>query len=297
MIKLHRHFGVEYDYQEVTDPAQLKHAIDYYGLVCINNASIASEPENLLEFVKKIGTVLDFSESLSHKKAWRFPRTLPGLEINTSYGSNEDLSSHQDGFWYSTNKTITCMSLDLTNFPDGEKPSDTIFYNSSQELKNISPEFLRFLKSLAVTHYVPNSDSELNQLTKTQHQRFINKLYDRYQHDPEKLKKFISRYKSLKKDPINPGDFLIDQLIGVDDMGEWIHWSPSGQPLIVNLKPSESLIVSNYINQTIFQPHNMYCHAWKKNQIVFWNNKRLIHSRLTNGTVQSERLMYRIQFM
>lgn len=297
MIKLHKHFGIEYDYQEIADFSQLRQTIESYGLVCINNASIASDPESLLEFVKKIGTVLDFSEHLSHKKGWCFPRTLPGLEVNTSNGSNQELFWHQDGFWYSNKKTISCMSLDLTNLPAGEKTSDTIFYNSRQGLKTVSPEFLRFLKSLTVTHYVPRLDLESNLIAVNQQQTFINKLHNRYKNNPEKLKKFVNRYRSLKKEPIRPGDFLINELIGIDDLGEWIHWSSSGQPQIVNLTPSESLIVSKYIDQLIFQPHNMYCHAWKKNQIVFWNNKSLTHSRLTNGTDQSERLMYRIQFV
>lgn len=292
MIKLHRNFGIRLDYSEIASSWQLKNAIEKYDMVCVDNVTFSCDSQQLLNFVKDIGHVLDFSNSLKHRSSWFFPRNFAGVEINVTNGQEENMVYHQDGYWYSLeNKTYNCMSIDLSQIPNGEKTSDTIFYSTRIRPNTISAQMLSFLKTLMVSHV--KIEDQVDSLTlSSKRKQLIAKIYQKYNNDPIKLKRMVDLYNRFKKQPLYPGDFLIKQLVNDDCF--W--WSPAGDPILVNLNILENDAISNYINQLIFQPQNMYCHTWVPNQLVLWNNNSLIHSRLSNGTSNNKRTMYRVQF-
>jgi hypothetical protein len=293
MIKLHKHFGIKFNYNEIVSLDQIKTAIEEYDMVCIDNVNFSCNSQQLLAFVKELGQVLDFSKSLENKGSlWCFPRDSIGVEINVSNGQEENMAYHQDGYWYSLeNKTYNCMSIDLTAIPYGEKVSDTIFYSTRIKPNTVSPEMLSFLKTLIVSNFKMEADPDPSN-SAAKRKQLIKKLYQKYNTDSVKLKKFVHRYNRCKKQPLHPGEFLVKELINDD----CICWSPAGDPIMVNLNSAENIAISNYINQLIFQPQNMYCHTWIPNQLVLWNNNSLIHSRLSNATSNNVRTMYRVQF-
>jgi hypothetical protein len=293
--KIHKDFGIRLDFNQFTKLPDVIAALEQYGLIVVDDIPGYNDVHQLKGFFASFSEILDYSQVfLKLEKCKKiYIDGCTEVEIQDTYGTNSNMFLHQDGFWYDLEKSFTGMSVDLSNVPVGDKVADTVFYTNRRAIADVSKELVDWFKTLVVSHCTMLNPSH-DFLSRRQEK--ILELYNNYTGRADQLKIFVDQYNKSIRESFGPGEFNVDHLLQEDDHGLWLNWSPSGHPWIVNLNAKENQWISDFLNSHVLQVKYLYCHSWSPNQVVLWDNKGLIHSRLDNSTTKEKRRMFRIQF-
>jgi alpha-ketoglutarate-dependent taurine dioxygenase len=274
LTKITEQFGVSLGFNELNSHSDINELVKTHKLIILNNVDFVNDKKLITDYVANIGTSLDTSEIYKNMDHWFTYTDSPGLDEHVSFGSKPGLESHQDGYWYTQSKNFTCATVYLNDFPADQKSADTVFFSSQCEYNTFSTELKEKLQPLIVSHMHKRDRLEWRK-------DILSKLRQKYSATPDRYARLLAMLK--KRDyKWKPRGFDLNQLVQTDEMGTWLHYSPSGNPEFL----------TNAIQNTQYQ----YTHVWKPNQLLFWENKTLVHSRVDNPTINIARKMWRIQY-
>lgn len=284
MKQLTSTFGISLNFSDLSASQRLNELIQQYKLVVLNNVPFTKDHHVLCQFVSQLGNPLEVLDSVRALPYVIWDPKFPWVELGIRGSTSKITDLHQDGYWYTQEKNITLASVDLDHYRSGEKAGDTIFFNSKQCYDSFNEDFKKYLGTLLISHSKRESTSRT---------ALIQQLRQRYLHRPDR---FLRLHRLLKNRDhrFTPGVFDFNLLVQTDHDGTWLHYSPNGNPEFVNATQEESSRIKSILNTSI--EATPYYHVWENNQLIFWENKHLVHSPANNGIGDRSRPMVRLQY-
>jgi len=173
--------------------------------------------------------------------------------------------------------------VDLSELPSGEKTCDTAFSTMMVPYEKFSNEFKNFLRKLTVKH----SYKRIKLLDSMIAQVVLKYLDNR---TPEQILEIVNKIKSRMPEPTQ------QSLVQQSPWGfEYMIFSMNSDIEFPELSKEESAGLVQLISTQLLKPEYVYSHRWKPNQLVIWDNQRLMHTIVRNGSVDEVRKLMRIQ--
>lgn len=298
MKKLHPTFGISVDSSEISNNQTLIDLVKKYSLVVISNAVQTNNKESFLEYVSSFGQVLpamhrEYLDPLREKSQMylQYFDTKNNIEVDDfpyAVGNNflkEIQNWHQDAAAYSGKKSehLGFATVKATNKQAIDKTADTAFASSYSAFNNFSPVFKEFLRGLTL---------ELTPAWLTHEGFFLEKVISDNikEQDYKKLIKEIVHLKSKL------GKKIIKPLVATSPWGiEYLDLDPSSVNRVTNLTDTESSNLIEYLTNSITNHCYCYNQDWQENQLVVYDNTRLLHRYIDNASGSHTRNYWRLQ--
>jgi len=289
--RLHWAFGVRADYSALKTPEQAVELLKKHGLVALDNVAWVNDKEKLFEFSKLFG------EPCPPVKIQKFEGyDLPSFgqgnptveEIVKAVKSHNDRPTivetwHQDSAYYKVEQTVSMATVDLSKIPPGERTCDTAFSTMMIPYEKFSNEFKNFLRKLTVKH----SYKRLSLLDSMIAQVVLKYLDNQ---TPEQIFSIVNEIKSRMPEP------TCQPLVQQSPWGfEYMVFSMNSDIEFLELDKEESAGIVDFISNQLLKPEYVYSHRWEPNQLIIWDNQRLMHTIVRNGSVDEVRKLMRIQ--
>lgn len=299
MKKLHPTYGIRIDFSEITDRNLLIELIKQYSLVVIDNATCTNTKENFMSYSTSLGQPLPIMhrEFLdSDIKTYKNTNLIQYFDKNGTTGVDDfeydvgknfltnNQAWHQDASAYSgKSNQIGFATVKLKNKMSIDKTADTAFSSSYTAFNNFSQEFKEFLRGLTL---------EFTSWWSADKNTFLEKIVmdNIKSRDFNKMLKDIVGLKSkVDKKYIRP-------LVGVSPWGfEYLDLDPSSINSIVELTEKESKNLIKFLTDNLTDYQYCYNHVWEENQLVVYDNTRLLHRYLDNASGLHTRNYWRVQ--
>lgn len=289
MKKLHYDFGVQLLYTPNLTNEKIIQLVKEHSIVVLDNISFNSK-QDFQNYTSSFGTLMPALHTLKSKDPWRFVQYLDsqGLTEVTDFakeispGSNGSQMLHQDGSnYYPSVGIIGFATVKTYNLPDGDKTSDTNFVSSKLMYDNFSPEFKKFLRTLNIEQ-TPKWVQEYS--------IWVDEIIKIHSGDNDSISNNIIRLRQ------SMGDAKIRKLVDTSDWGfEYLNLSLPMYNNLLNVSPAENYGILHLLETEIQKPQYSYSHRWEENQLVIYDNRRLLHQFLDNSTTKHSRQYWRTQ--
>jgi alpha-ketoglutarate-dependent taurine dioxygenase len=294
MKSIHKNFGVRLDFRDLWSSNDILTLVRNHHLVVLDHVDFAEDKKSIAQYVQSLGKCLDtsdvyksISKSNNQTTAWNtFGDNIPGLDERMISQRTCGLESHQDGYWYNHKKHVTCSTVYM---PDWRPTAGTVFWSSQAAYDSLPQDVKNQLSSLIVSHVHKRDLSWSNR------DSVFADLQNKYKNNPERYDRLLRFIKNRGPGRL-PRWVNIERLLHSDQMGTWLHFSSSGFPVFLNLPMNQSAALVTMLTDHIHDEKYQYTHHWEKNQLVFWENKTLVHS-IEPGYVGNPRYMWRVQFL
>jgi alpha-ketoglutarate-dependent taurine dioxygenase len=107
---------------------------------------------------------------------------------------------------------------------------------------------------------------------------------------PEQIFSIVNEIKSRMPEP------TCQPLVQQSPWGfEYMVFSMNSDIEFLELDKEESAGIVDFISNQLLKPEYVYSHRWEPNQLIIWDNQRLMHTIVRNGSVDEVRKLMRIQ--
>jgi alpha-ketoglutarate-dependent taurine dioxygenase len=273
------------------NPLQAVDLLKKHGLVALDNVPWVHDKEKLFEFSKMFGEPCP-PVKIQKLEGYDLPSFGQGEptveEIVKTTKSNHDQPTvvetwHQDSAYYKVEQTVSMATVDLSELPPGEKTCDTAFSTMMVPYEKFSNEFKNFLRKLTIKHSYKRLQLLDNMIANVM-LKYINIK------TPAQILETVNDIKSRMPDPTQ------QSLIQQSPWGfEYMIFSMNSEIEFLELSKEESDSLVEFIGTQLLKPEYIYSHQWRPNQLVIWDNQRLMHTIVRNGSVNETRKLARIQ--
>lgn len=286
---LHPDFGVEIDFSEIKNTSYVIDLIKQHSLVVLNASPCTNTKEDFLNFAKSFGHILPkvIRESTSEKLSMIYLSDEIGVDdfvYNFDNNTNcYDQKWHQDGPDYYHNPVLGISTVKISNGNINTKTADTLFLSSQGLYNSFSEDFKLFLKKITQVQ----TSSGLNNKGRWIEHVLMNNL---------KNKDFSALMQQILKLKQKLGNRVTKPLVAISQWGfEYLDYNPSSDVTFNELTEVESKFLTNFLLEQINNFNYCYYHQWQPNQIVLYDNQRLLHRFLNNATSPHTRNFWRLQ--
>lgn len=299
MKKLHPTYGVQVNFSDISDRAQLVELVKQHSLVVVNNINCIDTKEQFMSYVNGFGPVLptmrkevlNQDEEFENKALillyFDKQNALEVDDIKFTVGNKFFANTqfwHQDAAsYYGKSEILGFATVKLENYHSVDKTSDTSFSSSQTAFDSFSPAFKDFLRGLTVeltSNWLNNQGPWIEQVLE-------NNLKSM---DFKKLVTDLYRLKSKM------GKKTVKPLVTTSPWGtEYLDFDPSSYNRIVNLSEKESNNLVEFLTNCVTDYEYCYNHVWQENQMIIYDNTRLLHRFLDNASGPHTRSYWRLQ--
>ncbi len=250
---LHPKFGISIENIKITklneeQKFQLINLFEQYSLIIIRNQNIKNEDQ--INFTKifgkleitKPGTLGSNSNLVILTNLDEF-----GNVVDTSHKQSKNDKANQQWHSDSSFKIIPAQASILSGKQIPSEGGNTEFVSMRVVYENLDQELKDKINNLKAIHHFAHSRSKIdkNLVSKIEYEKF-----------PPVIQPLIKINPKNKKRALYFGSHTVH---------------------IKDMQPNESVNLLNYLNEFATEDRFIYSHKWKKNDLLIWDNRAIIH--------------------